>query len=728
MAEIFADCIGILIGSITLLATLETLGVISIGITTIAGTLTFAVITAIVAAIIIIGYLITAWLQANDAAKEYRMAKNLLAQNIGKIATILVLAKETLMNFLSRKKNDVSFHHNMSSLAKKFYMHGNGLIKPFSNSVKNFFDDYHAYILKATTDAKYALDAINESINRILTPQWTNECTLIGYKSMSLKNPQTEQMLDALVVENHGGTWGFSKREIYKNGEIHDDISFVNIQNENEIFGNEGWWNKHPVPIFNTNNENISIDSLVYNETVNGTEAVNSEHFDSPYHVDLDLKKMGYETSVENFEKNAEVLGEEFYKFKVYVDWEKLPDWWAIIDPKWSNIPSNISKWCERINDSLYLVQKNLQAFNNTMHQMGSLSLKDYIDFPRVFTLEPEHKHSTTFRGYVTGFNISNSSGNNTISTTAMVEKEKEESITPFICIDDEPHATYSEYKTRKKCKLNEIGLFNDTLPTWNNLHYRAVVKYKSTVIQGLDVASNFLDLSQIKNISMANDEVQFNIQIYNISKTQLNDCVALWVVCEDRISNELYLRDFIDLLPENIDKGQLSYLKNISGKTDIKIVAVSTDVKNSLVYDDKNGTATSTWNYRFSKQGNYTIVFLIFDKKSYDYLIRKRIFYISKSAILGEALDNTLLNWSTGGNVRNADWSVAYNVAGHSDVAVSGSIGRGKLSKPAKSWLKTTVTGSGKISFDWKVSGEERFLEPSPFGGGKDVDWTVHP
>jgi hypothetical protein len=69
-----------------------------------------------------------------------------------------------------------------------------------------------------------------------------------------------------------------------------------------------------------------------------------------------------------------------------------------------------------------------------------------------------------------------------------------------------------------------------------------------------------------------------------------------------------------------------------------------------------------------------------------------------AQAVTLGEAVDNTGLAWTTGGD---ADW---FGQSSHhyydGDAAQSGDISSGQ-----SSWIQTTVTGPGILSFYWKVS-----------------------
>ena len=66
----------------------------------------------------------------------------------------------------------------------------------------------------------------------------------------------------------------------------------------------------------------------------------------------------------------------------------------------------------------------------------------------------------------------------------------------------------------------------------------------------------------------------------------------------------------------------------------------------------------------------------------------------------LGEALDNAALAWTTGGD---SDWfhqTQVYTYDG--DAAQSGPI-----TDSQSTWLRTTVTGPGTLSFYWKVASQ---------------------
>ena len=89
----------------------------------------------------------------------------------------------------------------------------------------------------------------------------------------------------------------------------------------------------------------------------------------------------------------------------------------------------------------------------------------------------------------------------------------------------------------------------------------------------------------------------------------------------------------------------------------------------------------------------------------------------------LGEALDNTALNWSSSGNV---GWNAQTTISFFDGDAVQS----GPLDNDQASHLQTTVTGPGTLTFYWKVSSEEGY-DFLAFTDGSDqlqisgeVDW----
>jgi len=69
-----------------------------------------------------------------------------------------------------------------------------------------------------------------------------------------------------------------------------------------------------------------------------------------------------------------------------------------------------------------------------------------------------------------------------------------------------------------------------------------------------------------------------------------------------------------------------------------------------------------------------------------------------AQTITLGEAVDNTSLTWTTGGDANWFGQTSVYYYDG--DAAQSGNVGSGQ-----QSWIETTVTGPGILSFYWKVS-----------------------
>src|SRR5438093_2354840 len=88
------------------------------------------------------------------------------------------------------------------------------------------------------------------------------------------------------------------------------------------------------------------------------------------------------------------------------------------------------------------------------------------------------------------------------------------------------------------------------------------------------------------------------------------------------------------------------------------------------------------------------------------------------------DALDTTSLTWTTGGN---SNW-IAQTTTTHDgvDAAESGQIGNSQ-----SSYVQTTVTGPGTLTFWWKVSSEDGFDVLGFYNNGvekatisAEVDW----
>ncbi len=86
--------------------------------------------------------------------------------------------------------------------------------------------------------------------------------------------------------------------------------------------------------------------------------------------------------------------------------------------------------------------------------------------------------------------------------------------------------------------------------------------------------------------------------------------------------------------------------------------------------------------------------------KATAEYIKLLHIAYNRWHPPLGEALDNTSLVWTSGGNVKWFGETATCFYGGNA--AQSGAISHGQ-----SSWLKTTVTGPGTVKFAWRVSSE---------------------
>jgi hypothetical protein len=96
----------------------------------------------------------------------------------------------------------------------------------------------------------------------------------------------------------------------------------------------------------------------------------------------------------------------------------------------------------------------------------------------------------------------------------------------------------------------------------------------------------------------------------------------------------------------------------------------------------------------------------------------------------IGNAVENNLLTWTSGGNANWAHSTSDWLVGG--DSAKSGAIGHDQIS-----WMETEVMGPGWISFYWRVSADFgdyfQFTHYHPAGGGTGLwrdgisSWAYH-
>ncbi|RZN42922.1 MAG: hypothetical protein EFT35_01460, partial [Methanophagales archaeon ANME-1-THS] len=103
----------------------------------------------------------------------------------------------------------------------------------------------------------------------------------------------------------------------------------------------------------------------------------------------------------------------------------------------------------------------------------------------------------------------------------------------------------------------------------------------------------------------------------------------------------------------------------------------------------------------------------------------RNGTFITSSPDSLGEAVDNTALSWTTGGAANWFAETTTYYYGG--DAAQSGVISHNQ-----DSWMQTTISGPGTLSFYWKVSSERNYdwlefyidglRQPDRISG--EIDW----
>ncbi|MEM4293265.1 MAG: hypothetical protein QXJ27_03750 [Thermoplasmata archaeon] len=146
-------------------------------------------------------------------------------------------------------------------------------------------------------------------------------------------------------------------------------------------------------------------------------------------------------------------------------------------------------------------------------------------------------------------------------------------------------------------------------------------------------------------------------------------------------VSSELNY-DFLKFYIDGVEKAR------ISG---------TTRVWEQKTYSITSGTHTLVWNY--TKDGSVT--------KGSDCGWVDKVEYTGSgggtTVSIGEAVDNTQLSWTTGGN---ANWfgqtSTYYNGG---DAAQSGVISHNQVS-----YVQTSITGPGTLTFYWKVSSEANY------------------
>lgn len=134
------------------------------------------------------------------------------------------------------------------------------------------------------------------------------------------------------------------------------------------------------------------------------------------------------------------------------------------------------------------------------------------------------------------------------------------------------------------------------------------------------------------------------------------------------------------------------------------------------------SGTGSGTVNYSVASNSSAS-------SRTGNITIAGQTFSISQSGIsltIGEAVDNTSLTWTTGGN---SDWAGQTAVSYYGgDAARSGTITDNQTT-----WVQATVTGPATLSYYWKVSSESgwdylRFYIDGIEQAGSisgSVDWT---
>ena len=111
--------------------------------------------------------------------------------------------------------------------------------------------------------------------------------------------------------------------------------------------------------------------------------------------------------------------------------------------------------------------------------------------------------------------------------------------------------------------------------------------------------------------------------------------------------------------------------------------------------FGDGNTSSGEIVTYRYTTAGTYTVTLTVANNEGETNSISKDIFI---GVTLAEALDNTELNWATGGDTKWFGQTETYIY--DNDSAQSAHIGNLQ-----STYIETSVTGPGNLSFYWKVS-----------------------
>jgi len=137
--------------------------------------------------------------------------------------------------------------------------------------------------------------------------------------------------------------------------------------------------------------------------------------------------------------------------------------------------------------------------------------------------------------------------------------------------------------------------------------------------------------------------------------------------------------------------------------------------------FGDGNTSSGEIVTHRYTTAGTYIVTLTVANNEGETNSISKDIFI---GVTLAEALDNTELNWATGGDTKWFGQTETYIY--DNDSAQSAHIGNLK-----STYIETNVTGPGNLSFYWKVSSESNYdflrfyiddIEQANISG--EVDW----
>jgi len=143
-----------------------------------------------------------------------------------------------------------------------------------------------------------------------------------------------------------------------------------------------------------------------------------------------------------------------------------------------------------------------------------------------------------------------------------------------------------------------------------------------------------------------------------------------------------------------NVSTGAINYSLQVATTSAFTTLVVNQTGITDLYYDIELGTLEwdTTYYWRVDASNSYGT-----SDWSDDW------YFATAAEALGEAVDNTALAWTTGGD---ANWFGQTSIYYYDEDAAQS----GAITHSQSTWLKTTVTGPGTVGFYWKVSSESGY------------------